>query len=158
MQSINSAKDKITELSMAELDALAVVFRQGKCLIAFAGIPMMKPAPIGLSQILSSRAGGGTLGVLGGLTLRKSANAYTQPKFQTKLSHQKKQFGADHFAEVLPQPLAISRSIASMLVRVTISGREWSRLQGETGFSMCGESARRFRKQSAKAKKSTWPM
>lgn len=86
---------------MAQLDALAVELLEKGGLMVFAGTPMMKPAPNGLSQILSSRAGGGTLGVLGGLTLRKSANAYTQPKFQTQLSHQKKQFGADHFAEVL---------------------------------------------------------
>lgn len=102
MQSRNSVKAKITELSMAELDALAAELAENGCLMALVGTPTIKPAPNGLSQILDSRAGGGTLGVLGGLTLRKSANAYTLPKFATRPSFVKKQMGADHFAEVLP--------------------------------------------------------
>src|SRR5579862_7148413 len=61
--------------------------------------PLAKAAPSGLGEIL--RLGGKqSLGVSGGLTLIKSAAAFTPPSFTTTNSHERKGTSVEHYSEV----------------------------------------------------------
>jgi hypothetical protein len=61
--------------------------------------PQAKAAPSGLSEILRL-SGKPSLGVSGGLTLIKSAAAFTVPAFLTKNTHDGKGAGVQHFSVV----------------------------------------------------------
>jgi hypothetical protein len=71
------------------------------CIVARAGTTAVEHAPIGLGTILR-RGVTGTLGVSGGLTLIKDANAFTIPSFTTRTSAVRKDKTVEHYAEVLP--------------------------------------------------------
>jgi hypothetical protein len=68
-------------------------------LVLFAGSPVLKPAPDGMSQILDA-GNQGSLGSTGGITLIPNAAAFVAPSFQT--SNVPKRVGGawQHFAQV----------------------------------------------------------
>lgn len=88
--------------SMAEIQALAAtscdqpavtVLRAGECL--------SQPAPGGMAGIISRRTGGaGSLGTTGGLTLIKSAAAFTIPAFNVRTISERGEGTVRHYAEV----------------------------------------------------------
>lgn len=68
-------------------------------LVLRAGTPSAKPAPGGMADILR-RGGQASLGTTGGLTLTKSAAAFTAPRFATTNHAQRTRSRVDHYATV----------------------------------------------------------
>jgi hypothetical protein len=69
-------------------------------LVCRAGTPSSKPAPGGMADILRKSAQT-TLGTAGGLTLIKSAAAFTPPRFATTNQPQRSGTRVEHYATVL---------------------------------------------------------
>lgn len=65
--------------------------------ILFAGTPTAKSAPGGMGDIIQ-RSGQSSLGVSGGLTLIKSAAAFTAPSFVTRNDHRRIGNRVEHYA------------------------------------------------------------
>ncbi len=86
---------------MAHLQSLAArAAGRHDCIVACAGSSVLQQAPTGLSSILR-KSGATELGTTGGLTLIKSAAAFTMPVFTTKTSVTREGKQVRHYAEVL---------------------------------------------------------
>jgi hypothetical protein len=86
--------------SLAEIEEIASrVARDPRVVCAFAGSPVLKPAADGLGFILSQSCAT-SLGATGGLTLIKSATAFTAPAFRTRATLVRRGSQVEHYAEV----------------------------------------------------------
>jgi hypothetical protein len=83
---------------MSAIQALAAR-AHGNAIALRAGTPSAKPAPGGVGDILR-RGGQASLGTTGGLTLIKSAAAFTAPRFITTNQAQRLGSRVDHYATV----------------------------------------------------------
>ncbi len=88
--------------TMAEIRALAIAARGDATVVAVrAGASRSQPAPNGMADIISRRsAGAGSLGTTGGLTLIKSAAAFTIPNFAVRTISERGDGTVRHYAEV----------------------------------------------------------
>jgi len=87
-------------LSLAAIQALAATSSRIRSLVvARAGTPESRPAASGMADILR-RGGQGSLGASGGLTLIKSAAAFTAPRFVTTNQVQRSGSSVEHYAVV----------------------------------------------------------
>src|SRR5262245_52658629 len=87
-------------LSLAAIQALAATSSRIRSLVvARAGTPESRAAASGMADILR-RGGPGSLGPSGGLTLIKSAAAFTAPRFVTTNQVQRSGSSVEHYAVV----------------------------------------------------------
>jgi hypothetical protein len=88
------------QLPFAVIQSLAARTPKARnLLIVHAGSPASRGAPSGMGDILR-RGAGGTLGTSGGLTLIKSAAAFTAPRFTTTNQPQRSGSRVEHYAVV----------------------------------------------------------
>ena len=88
----------VTSLPLAAIQSLAAR-GAADVLLAHAGSPASRGAPAGMGDILR-RGATGTLGTSGGLTLIKSAAAFTAPRFVTVNQPQRTGSRVEHYAVV----------------------------------------------------------
>jgi hypothetical protein len=87
-------------LPLASIRALAIrTAGAGTVLVVSTGTPISKTAPSGMNDILR-RGGQGALGTSGGLTLIKSAAAFTAPRFVTTNQVQRSGSRVEHYAVI----------------------------------------------------------
>lgn len=86
-------------LTMGAMELLAGRAANAGDLVLRAGAPAKMAAPSGMADILT-RGGQGSLGVSGGLTLIKSAAAFTAPSFVTAHAHERANGRVEHYAIV----------------------------------------------------------
>lgn len=87
-----------TSLRKIEETARRAMLRRD-LLVLFAGSPVVKPAPDGMSQILDA-GNQGSLGSTGGITLIPNAAAFVAPSFQTSNVPKRVNGAWQHFAQV----------------------------------------------------------
>ena len=93
-------KARIHVTSMGALQRLAAqALADQEDITVFAGTATLRPAPSGLGTIVS-QGKPGTLGTTGGLTLIKSAAAFTIPSFTTRNSMVRQGNTVQHYAQV----------------------------------------------------------
>src|SRR5213592_96570 len=86
--------------SLAEIEEIASRAAADRGVIcAFAGSPLLKHAADGLGFIVS-QSGATALGATGGLTLIKSATAFTAPAFRTRATLLRRGHQVEHYAEL----------------------------------------------------------
>ncbi len=92
---------RVEAVSMAKLERLAAQAAARRDVVAVrAGTSVEQTAPGGLGRIVQ-RSGSSSLGTTGGLTLVKSAAAFTIPSFATRAVPVRTDGRVQHFAEVM---------------------------------------------------------